>query len=97
MTSQPTEALELLLAEAEGAHGVYETTELGGVYDQGWPRWYATYAVEHGIGELVGRVVVPDELAALLTRGWGELDALDPRPDEPWTAWMARWLLGELD
>jgi hypothetical protein len=96
MTTQPTDALERLLAETEGEHGVYETNELGGVYDQEWPRWYATYAVDHGFGAVVGRDIAPDELAELLTRGWSELGALDPRPDEPWAAWMARWLLEEL-
>ena len=96
MTSQPTDALERLLTETEAAHGVYETTQLGGAYDQEWPRWYATYAVEHGFGAVVGRDITADDLAALLTRGWGELDALDPRPDEPWSSWMARWLFAEL-
>ena len=57
-------ALEALLAEAEAAHGVYETTELNGVYDQDWPRWYAAYAVDHGIGALLGRDVSVDELAS---------------------------------
>ncbi|HEU4465894.1 MAG TPA: hypothetical protein VFR98_05150 [Agromyces sp.] len=32
-----------LLVEAADAHGVYEAAELGGVYDQGWPDWYATH------------------------------------------------------
>jgi hypothetical protein len=96
MTTQPTEALTRLFTETEAAHGVYETTELGGVYDEEWPGWYATYAVEHGIGALVGHDITADDLALLLTRGWGELSALDPRPDEPWSSWMARWLFGEL-
>ena len=96
MTTQPADAVEQLLAATEAAHGVYEADQLGGVYDQEWPRWYAAYAVEHGFGDLVGHDVTAADLADLLTRAWGELSALDPRPDEPWTSWIARWLLQEL-
>ena len=96
MTDQPTDALQRLLTETETAHGVYETTQLGGVYDREWPRWYAAYAVDHGIGAVVGREVSVDALADLLTRAWSELSALDPRPDEPWASWTARRLLQEL-
>ena len=46
------DAIEALLAEAEQAHGTYEATVLQGVYDQDWPRWYAGYAVEHGVAEI---------------------------------------------
>ena len=88
-------ALEALLAEAEAAHGVYETTELNGVYDQDWPRWYAGYAVEHGIGALLGRPVTPDELAQFLTSGWDDLQQADPRPTDPWNTHVARRLASE--
>lgn len=37
------ERIEVLLRSAAAAHGVYEETELGGVYDQDWPRWYAEH------------------------------------------------------
>ena len=48
------------------AHNDYEIAELGGVYDQQWPAWYARYLVEHGIGALLDRAVTIDEVAALL-------------------------------
>jgi len=32
-----------LLKEAAAAHGVYEAEELGGVFDEGWPEWYAAH------------------------------------------------------
>ncbi|MGW4928646.1 hypothetical protein ACWEOH_05765 [Agromyces sp. NPDC004153] len=35
-----------LLVEAAAAHGVYEEKELGGVYDEAWPEWYATHMTE---------------------------------------------------
>src|SRR5687768_466429 len=55
-----------LLIQAESAHAEYEATALQGVYDQEWPRWYAAYAVEHGIGAIVGRSVTTDRLAEFL-------------------------------
>ncbi len=39
------ETLAELLREAEAAHGVYETEELGGVRDEEWPAWYAEFIV----------------------------------------------------
>ena len=96
MTTDRVAALEALLAETETAHGAYETTELNGVYDQEWPRWYAAYAVEHGIGELVGHAVSADDLAAFLTMSWSELQQADPQPSEPWTTSLARRIAAEL-
>ena len=93
MATDRIAALEALLSETEAAHGVYETTELHGVYDQDWPRWYAGYAVEHGIGALLGRHVTADELAQLLATSWEELQRADPPPTGPWTAAIARRLV----
>lgn len=95
MTTDNFSALEALLSEAEAAHGVYETAELNGVYDEHWPRWYAEYAMEHGIGALMGRDVSADELTRLLTTSWEELQRADPRPTEPWTTFVARRLAAE--
>lgn len=55
--SDRADAVAALLVEAEQAHGVYEAAELNGVYDREWPGWYAAYAVEHGIGGLLGQEV----------------------------------------
>ena len=85
-------ALEALLADAEAAHGVYEKAELNGVYHQEWPRWYAAYAVDHGIGAILGRDVSVDELAQLLAISWDALQRADPRPTDPWTTYLARRL-----
>jgi hypothetical protein len=38
-----TEILLDLLKRAAAAHHVYEKTELNGVYDKDWPRWYAAH------------------------------------------------------
>jgi hypothetical protein len=93
MATDRVAALEALLSETEAAHGVYETTELNGVYDTDWPRWYAGYAVDHGIGTILGRPVGTDELARLLAASWEEFQQADPRPTEPWATYIAHRLL----
>ena len=96
MAAEDTEAITALLVQSEQAHGVYERTELNGVYDQDWPRWYAAYAIEHGIGALVGREVTADELAAVLTGSYDNFRQIDPAPAEPWAAYIARRIATEL-
>jgi hypothetical protein len=96
METDPVDAIAALLVEAEAAHGTYETTQLGGVYDQDWPRWYAQYAVEHGIGERIGREVAPERLARLLSSSFDEFERADPKPAEPWATYVARRLSREL-
>jgi hypothetical protein len=89
-------AVSALLTEAEQAHGVYEAAELGGVYDQDWPRWYGAYAVEHGLGELVGHDVPADQLGAFLAATFEEFKGAEPKPTDPWADWTARRITAEL-
>ena len=96
MQPDRTEAVNALLVETMEAHGRFEETELNGVYDQDWPRWYAAYAVEHGIGALVGHAVTTDQLAQFLASSNGEFEHTEPRPDEPWAAYTARRITAEL-
>jgi len=91
-----TEAVTALLAETEQAHGVYETTELNGVYDQEWPAWYAASAVEHGIGALVGHHVTVDRLAKFLASTFADFKRIEPTPSEGWAAYTARRITAEL-
>ncbi len=93
MTTDRIAALEALLAETEAAHGVYETTELNGVYDTDWPRWYAGYAVDHGIGAILGREITADQLARHLATMWEVFQQTDPRPADPWGTYFARRLV----
>jgi hypothetical protein len=65
-TEQPD--IANLLSEAGAAHGVYEEHELNGVYDLGWPAWYAAYLVEHRIGDLLGTTITTEQLAGLLAQ-----------------------------
>ena len=96
MALDPTHAVSRLLEETKAAHGRFEETELKGVYDQEWPSWYATYAVDHGIGELVGRPLHADTLAEFLTTSNMEFERLVPKPIETWTAYTARRIVTEL-
>jgi hypothetical protein len=96
MAPDRIEAITALLTQAEQAHGVYEGTELNGVYDQDWPRWYAAYAVEHGISALVDHDVTTEQLAAFLASSNAEIEQTDPKPAEPWAAYTARRIATEL-
>jgi hypothetical protein len=96
MTPERVAALQGLLVRTEAAHGVYETTTLAGVYDEAWPRWYAEYAVEHGIGGLLGADLTADGLAAFLERTWAEYQRSDPKPTDPWALYTARRIDAEL-
>ena len=35
-----------LLKNAAAAHGIHEKEELGGVYDEQWPEWYAAHMTQ---------------------------------------------------
>ena len=93
-------AIEALLVETEAAHAVFERDELGGVVNgrrEGpWTAWYANYAVDHGLGEALGREVAASEVAAFMTTAWDEVTASGSKPDAPWSTWMARRLASDL-
>ncbi len=94
-THDNTAQLTALLEEAEEAHGVYETNELDGVYDEAWAIWYARYAVDNGIGALVGRDLTSEELASYLMTSFADFTAASPA-DESWAAYTGRRILAEL-
>ncbi len=90
MSRDRNEAVAALLRQAGAAHGEYEERELGGVYDERWPEWYAAYLVEHGLGELLGHPISTGELGGLLAA----FDAAykQAQLDEHWTTFYARRL-----
>ena len=90
------DAVTALLVQAAEAHHVFETTELQGVYDQDWPRWYAAYAVAHGIGALLGHTVTTDRLAQVLTSSSTAFEQIAPKGADPWAAYTARRIAAEL-
>jgi hypothetical protein len=85
-----TAALEALLIDAEAAHAIYERTELDGVYDEAWPRWYAQHLVDHGIDRVLQRSLDVAEVAALLQDDDAATAGGDPVPTESWSARTAR-------
>jgi hypothetical protein len=96
MAGDQTDAISALLSEAEEAHGAYEATELNGVYDQDWARWYAIYAVEHGIGDSIGRSVTAGELTQFFADSYAEFGQADPKPTEPWAVYTARRIAADM-
>ncbi len=90
------DAVNALLVQAAEAHHVFETTELGGAYDRDWPRWYAAYAVEQGIGVLVGHPVTIDRLEQLLTSSNTAFEQTESKPTESWAAYAARRIVADL-
>ena len=90
------EAIDALLVETGEAHGRFEKTALQGVYDQEWPRWYAAYAVERGIGALLGHPVTTEQLAVFLASSNRDLEQIEPELREPWATYTARRIASEL-
>ena len=43
MDDATTDIIRGLLERAAAAHGVHEAEEIGGVYDEEWPTWYAEH------------------------------------------------------
>ncbi len=56
-----------LLRRTGSAHGQYETTALNGVYDEDWAVWYANWAIQHGLNDLLETPVEPDALSQVMS------------------------------
>jgi hypothetical protein len=85
-----TETVLDALERAATAHGVHEVEELGGVYDQEWPRWYAAHMARTltEAGHLVGADVIQaalEDAAAAHSAHEKEIGAKDP----DWPQWYA--------
>ena len=93
MASERELALAACLSQAEAAHAAYERGELGGVFDEEWPSWYADYLVEHGVGEVVPELANVARLAATLAAC--DEAYRSEEPNEEWAPYYARRLLGE--
>ena len=94
MTGDRVYEIAQLLDQAGRAHGKYEETELKGIYDQDWARWYAGYVVEQGISALLGHVVTVDQVAAFFTSSYADFQKANS--GEAWSAYTARRLQAEL-
>ena len=89
MNSDTVAAIAALLIRAESAHAAYEATALNGVYDEAWPAWYADYAVQQGIGELLGQDVTPERLATVLATAFDDFRKAAPDPGASWATFVA--------
>ena len=92
----PTTSIEELLGRTGAAHGVYEETELGGVYHEEWAEWYAAYALEHGLADLLGRPVTADALASFLAASNVDFQRAGGTDTEPWATYTARRIVAEM-
>jgi hypothetical protein len=94
MPSDRLQEITMLLDQAGAAHGRYETTELKGVYDQDWARWYAAHVVEQGLSALLDHTVTAEQVAAFFTSSFEDYkrDGIT----ENWSAYTARRLQAEL-
>jgi len=83
--------VENLLRRTGAAHGVYETTELNGVYDEAWADWYADWALSNGINNLLGTDFTLEQFSRILT----EINQAHKQTDRPedWASFTARLLV----
>ena len=85
-----TETVLDALERAATAHGVHEAEDLGGVYDDEWPSWYAAHMARtlaetgHQVGADVLRAALEDAAAAHAAHEQ-ETGAKDPK----WRQWYA--------
>jgi hypothetical protein len=87
MQTSQTQMVAALLGRAGSAHGAYEERELGGVYDEQWPQWYAAFLVAHDLSSLVGVSLTADRVASWLS----DCDAAyrAERPSVGWAEYYA--------
>ena len=97
MKAASEEIITRLLEETLDAHSVYETSVLGGVFDEDWSSWYATYLVEHGLPDLLpnGDTVDANRLGAMLTQL--DVDYRRTQPESDWPAYYAKRLSAALE
>lgn len=96
MEADRSTAVAALLRQAELAHAEHEAKDLGGVYDQEWPRWYASYAAGHGLADILGHEVTEDQVTTFLAESYAEFASADPRPSVPWAEYTADRIAAEL-
>ena len=58
--------ISALLRQTGTAHGRYETSVLHGVYDVDWAPWYADWAIQHGLNDLLESTFGADDLGKIL-------------------------------
>jgi hypothetical protein len=88
-----TYRVESLLIQAEQAHGQYEQTTLNGIYDQDWATWYAKYAIDQGIEQVLSRSFSGEQLSQFLSQNYEQYKA--QQSQQTWAAYTAQKLMEE--
>src|SRR5438045_2787878 len=82
-----------LLIQTGAEHDKYEQSALGGQYDVEWPKWYASYLVESGLPDLLGRGLNldKDKIEELLKKADASHRAT--APNYQWADYYAQYFL----
>jgi hypothetical protein len=92
MSTEIETTITRLLTETLGAHSIYEMSVLGGVYDEQWSDWYASYLLGHGLPDLLPNLdrTDPTQLSAILKQL--DTDYRRDQPDSEWPSYYAERL-----
>ena len=95
METTSAQAVAALLREAETAHVAYETSVLGGVFDEECAAWYAAYLLDHGLGDHLpgGESLDVATLTAMLARLAANYE--QGEQSSPWPDVYARGMVAE--
>jgi hypothetical protein len=96
MRTDTEREIAALLSRTGTAHGAYEESVLGGIYDQNWADWYAAYLLEHGLPRFLGSGEQPtvDLLSRFLTASDEAYRREQPPTD--WPTFYARRIVSQL-
>jgi hypothetical protein len=94
MADERESTVAQLLDETESEHGAYEQEELGGQRDEEWASWYAGYALEHDIGDVLGTTPEIGRLAEVLTEATAERER--EGSEQGWSEYAAAMVVDRL-
>jgi hypothetical protein len=86
MHTEPIAEIERLPMNTLAAHNHYETTVLGGDYDEAWSGWYAAYILDHGLPDVLPHAANLDvtRLGAILAQRDRVESRMNDRPNTEW-------------
>jgi hypothetical protein len=94
MADERESTVAQLLDETESKHGAYEQEELGGERDEQWASWYARYALEHDIGDVLSTTPEIGRLAEILTEATAEHER--EGSEQGWSEYAAAMVVDRL-
>jgi hypothetical protein len=95
---ETAQRISALLSQTAEAHDRYERAELGGVYDQAWPAWYAAYLLDNGLPGFFPGGAARERLRTSLPDLLAEADKSHRAnaPAEKWQDYYAAYLITAL-